>query len=77
MTPHAAARLPDRGSQVLDRSQTLTFSFDGRSVQAYRGDVIASALYAAGVRLFSRSFKYHRPRGLLCVNKDATGFCLR
>jgi sarcosine oxidase subunit alpha len=41
--------------------------FDGRPVQAHEGDTIASALYAAGTRTFSRSFKYHRPRGLLCV----------
>jgi len=44
----------------------FTFHFDRREIPARRGDTIATALYRAGVRVFSRSFKYHRPRGLLC-----------
>ncbi len=44
-----------------------TFYFDGKPYTAEEGDTIASALYRAGVRVFSRSFKYHRPRGLLCA----------
>jgi sarcosine oxidase subunit alpha len=43
------------------------FSFDGESVPARPGDTVASALYRSGTRIFSRSFKYHRPRGLLCL----------
>ena len=43
------------------------FTFDGRACAAEAGDTVASALYRAGRRVFSRSFKYHRPRGLLCV----------
>jgi sarcosine oxidase subunit alpha len=49
----------------------VSFTFDGKPVAAYEGDTIASALYAAGRRTFSRSFKYHRRRGLFC----ATGQC--
>jgi sarcosine oxidase subunit alpha len=45
----------------------LTFTFDDRTIPALAGQSIAAALYAAGLRIFSRSFKYHRPRGLLCV----------
>jgi sarcosine oxidase subunit alpha len=45
--------------------------FDGREIPVRDGDTIATALYRAGVRVFSRSFKYHRPRGLLC----GTGRC--
>jgi sarcosine oxidase subunit alpha len=45
--------------------------FDGRPIPIREGDTIAAALYRAGVRVFSRSFKYHRPRGLLC----GTGRC--
>ncbi len=56
---------PAPGEQI-DRARRIRFSFDGRSVPAYEGDTIASALFAAGQRTFSRSFKYHRPRGLLC-----------
>lgn len=45
----------------------MKFRFRDREVAAQPGDTIASALYRAGQRIFSRSFKYHRPRGLLCV----------
>jgi sarcosine oxidase, subunit alpha len=52
--------------ELIDRSRTVEFSFDGKRVGGFEGDTIASALYAAGQRTFSRSFKYHRRRGLLC-----------
>ncbi|MGB8360647.1 MAG: 2Fe-2S iron-sulfur cluster-binding protein, partial [Acidimicrobiia bacterium] len=58
-------RLDHRPGEVIDRSHTLTFEWEGDVYPAYRGDTIASALAAAGVRVFARSFKYHRPRGLL------------
>ena len=50
---------------MTDPTQPLTFTFEGRSIPAQAGQSIAAALYAAGVRIFSRSFKYHRPRGIL------------
>ena len=49
----------------IDRSQQLAFTFDGERMYGYAGDTLASALLANGVRLLGRSFKYHRPRGLL------------
>src|SRR5207245_5967361 len=55
-------------SELLDRSKMLNFEFNGRRMSACEGDTVASARYASGVRIFSRSFKYHRPRGLLCVS---------
>lgn len=61
-------RLPPHTSQIIDRSKKVTFQFDGRTIPAYEGDTIASALYASGTSIFNRSFKYHRPRGLLCVS---------
>ncbi|MFN8215271.1 MAG: 2Fe-2S iron-sulfur cluster-binding protein [Solirubrobacterales bacterium] len=60
------SRLPQREGQRVDRSQTLSFSFDGKPRQGLAGDTIASALYAGGQRVFSRSFKYHRRRGEIC-----------
>ncbi|MBV8772898.1 MAG: (2Fe-2S)-binding protein [Deltaproteobacteria bacterium] len=48
-------------------SDQFTFQFDGKPIEARLGDSIASALYRAGQRIFTRSFKYHRPRGLFCV----------
>jgi len=59
-------RLPPQPGERLDRSKTLSFTFDGKPVTALGGDTIGSALYAAGQRTFSRSFKYHRRRGLMC-----------
>ncbi len=59
----APSRLP---ASQIDPDTTITFTFDGERYPAHPGDTIASALAAAGVRIFSRSFKYHRPRGLLC-----------
>ena len=50
---------------LIDRGTPLRFSFDGRSYGGYAGDTLASALIANGVRLVGRSFKYHRPRGIL------------
>ncbi len=44
--------------------------FEGRAVSVQDGDTIASALYRSGVRVFSRSMKYHRPRGLYCLSGD-------
>jgi sarcosine oxidase subunit alpha len=52
---------------LTDPHSPLQFTFEGRPVVALSGQSIAAALYAAGVRTFSRSFKYHRPRGLFCV----------
>ncbi len=59
-------RLSEQPGERIDRSRPVTFTFDGRSFTALEGDTIGSALYAAGQRTFSRSFKYHRRRGLMC-----------
>ena len=61
-------RLSDGGR--VNRSQPVTFNFDGRSYQGFAGDTLASALLANGVMLFGRSFKYHRPRGLLGAGSE-------
>jgi len=55
---------------LIDRSQTLRFSFDGMAYQGHPGDTLASALLANGVRLMGRSFKYHRPRGPLTAGSE-------
>jgi sarcosine oxidase subunit alpha len=56
-------RLPSGG--LIDRTRLLTFSFDGKSYSGFAGDTLASALLANGVHLAGRSFKYHRPRGIM------------
>ncbi|WP_333695951.1 2Fe-2S iron-sulfur cluster-binding protein, partial [Phaeobacter italicus] len=55
---------------LVDRGQPLSFRFDGQSYQGCSGDTLASALMANGVRLMGRSFKYHRPRGLLSAGSE-------
>jgi sarcosine oxidase subunit alpha len=59
-------RLPTQPGERISRHKLISFTFDGETVEAYEGDTVGSALYAAGRRTFSRSFKYHRPRGLMC-----------
>ncbi len=59
-------RLPPQPAEQVDRNRPVTFTFDGKKVKALEGDTIGSALYAAGQRTFSRSFKYHRRRGMMC-----------
>ena len=50
---------------LIDREQSLSFTFDGKRYHGYAGDTLASALLANGVRVVGRSFKFHRPRGIL------------
>ena len=54
----------------IDRTRTLGFTFDGIRYEGHPGDTLASALLANGVGLFGRSFKYHRPRGLLAAGVE-------
>ncbi|MBW3592367.1 MAG: (2Fe-2S)-binding protein [Actinobacteria bacterium] len=61
-------RLARQPGERIDRERPLTFFYDGKRVDAFAGDTIGSALFASGRRVFSRSFKYHRPRGLLCCS---------
>lgn len=68
VTSTMSRRLPPQPGEVIDRGASMTFDWNGRSFPAYSGDTIASALAACGVRVFSRSFKYHRPRGLLTAS---------
>ena len=55
---------------LIDRNSPLSFSFDGRPLQGLAGDTLASALIANDVKLVGRSFKYHRPRGVLTAGSE-------
>jgi sarcosine oxidase, subunit alpha len=58
----------------LDRSQSVSFEFNGRRLRGFAGDTLASALLANGVQLVGRSFKLHRPRGIFsCGVEEPTG----
>jgi sarcosine oxidase subunit alpha len=61
-------RLPPQPGEVIDRGNELHFAWNGRAQSGYRGDTIVSALAAEGVQVFSRSLKYHRPRGILTAS---------
>ena len=58
------------GKGLIDRRRPLRFTFDGQAYTGYHGDTLASALLANGVTLTGRSFKYHRPRGILSAGSE-------
>src|SRR5215472_11216515 len=68
-----AMRLPAQPGEVINRAEPLEFTWNGRAFGGYAGDTIVSALAAAGERVFSRSLKYHRPRGLLTASYHDPG----
>jgi sarcosine oxidase, subunit alpha len=61
-------RLPEGGR--IDRSRPLAFTFNGTRYQGFAGDTLASALLANGIHLVGRSFKYHRPRGIVAAGAE-------
>jgi sarcosine oxidase subunit alpha len=69
-TPSAGEPLRTAHGGRLDRSRVLRFTFDGRPYSGFAGDTLASALLANGVHLMARSFKYHRPRGVLAAGAE-------
>ena len=58
------------GKGLINREKTLNFKFDGLSYKGFEGDTVASALLASGKKIFGRSFKYHRPRGVLTAGSE-------
>ena len=59
----------EKGGRI-DRAGQISFTFDGEQMQGHEGDTLASALLANGVHLVGRSFKYHRPRGILTAGSE-------
>src|SRR5215472_12563960 len=55
---------------LIDRSSPVCGHFDGREIRGFAGDTLASTLLANGIRLVGRSFKYHRPRGILTAGPE-------
>ena len=68
---HERAGSAPGDGEAIRRDRPIRFTLDGKRIGAFEGDTIGSALAAAGVGITSRSFKYHRPRGLFCM----TGSC--
>ena len=71
-SPPASATQPFRvpGAGLVDTGTSCHFRFDGMDYHGHPGDTLASALLANGVRLVGRSFKYHRPRGILTAGSE-------
>ena len=60
-------RIAKQTGEWINRNKTINFMFEGESFTAFEGDTISSALWAAGQKVLGRSFKYHRPRGVLSL----------
>jgi sarcosine oxidase subunit alpha len=63
-------RLGGAAGRLIDRTRRIHFTFDGQSMTGFAGDTLASAVMANGQRIFGRSFKYHRPRGLVGLGSE-------
>ncbi|PKP73298.1 MAG: sarcosine oxidase subunit alpha family protein [Alphaproteobacteria bacterium HGW-Alphaproteobacteria-6] len=59
-----------RGGRLIDRAKPLSFTFNGRRMQGYAGDTLASALLGQDRMMIGRSFKYHRPRGVIASGAE-------
>ena len=57
-------------SKYIDETSRVSFKFNGKSYFGYKGDTLASALLANNIHLVGRSFKYHRPRGIMTSGSE-------
>ena len=60
----------------IDRERKISFIFNGKKYYGYKGDTLASALLANGIHLIGRSFKYHRPRGIIAAGVEDANLSL-
>jgi sarcosine oxidase, subunit alpha len=58
------------GGRLIDRAKNVSFTFDGKEMRGFAGDTLASAAMANGQKVFGRSFKYHRPRGVVGLGSE-------
>jgi len=70
------SRLENLPTLRIDPAQRIPFNYAGSSYQGVAGDTIATALYAGGTRIFARSLKYHRPRGLYSLDGECSNTCM-
>ena len=76
MSPKQSHRLR-ANSTAINRQKPVQFTFDGKQYTGFEGDTLASALLAHGVHLVGRSFKYHRPRGILGCGSEEPNALIR
>jgi sarcosine oxidase subunit alpha len=75
-TPTGGTMRLNKGGRV-DRDTRINFTFDGKTYSGFKGDTLASALMANGVHLVGRSFKYHRPRGIMTAGSEEPNALIR
>ena len=61
----------------INPAQNVTFHYKNKTFEGVGGDTVATALYANGIRIFSRSLKYHRPRGLYSLDGECSNTCMQ
>src|SRR5210317_1721595 len=61
----------------INSAQKISLNYDGKTCRGVTGDMVATALYASGIRIFSRSLKYHRPRGLYSLDGECSNTCMQ
>ena len=59
-----------KSSEYIDETNRISFKFNGKTYHGFKGDTLASALLANDVHLVGRSFKYHRPRGIMTSGSE-------
>ena len=59
-----------KSSKYLDETTRVSFKFNGKTYYGFKGDTLASALLANNIHLIGRSFKYHRPRGIMTAGSE-------
>jgi len=69
-------RLHELPTLRIDTTETRSLTYRGKSHQGFSGDTVATALYSNGTRIFSRSLKYHRPRGLYSLDGESSNSCM-
>jgi sarcosine oxidase subunit alpha len=70
------SRLQNRPTLRVDIDQPLSFTYKKKTFSGFKGDTVASALFSGGIRIFSRSLKYHRPRGLYSLDGECSNTCM-
>ncbi len=70
-------RLSQLPTLRINPAQKIPLNYDGKTCRGVAGDTVATALYASGVRLFSRSLKYHRSRGLYSLDGECSNTCMQ
>jgi sarcosine oxidase subunit alpha len=65
-----SANLRVKSSEYIDETHRVSFKFNGKTYYGFKGDTLASALLANDVHLVGRSFKYHRPRGIMTAGSE-------